>query len=168
MIKNINNSTQKNDIRTLIERYMSGETTNEEEATLRTWFRLAGEDVPEEWRPLRAMFSFVDEERLTSDVTKWAATEGKTTSHNLHPTPRLKILHKPGIWAASAVAAAAIAMILLVPAIRKNAETMPQNYAVIDGKVYTNPKVIKQQADDALEIVACEDEDPFSALDMMQ
>ena len=168
MIKNINNSTQKNDIRTLIERYMSGETTNEEEATLRTWFRLAGEDVPEEWRPLRAMFSFVDEERLTSDVTKWAATEEKTTNHNLHPTPRLKILRKPSIWTASAVAAAAIAMILLVPAIRKNAETMPQNYAVIDGKVYTNPKVIKQQADDALEIVACEDEDPFSALDMMQ
>lgn len=168
MIKNINNSTQKNDIRTLIERYMSGETTNEEEATLRTWFRLAGEDVPEEWRPLRAMFSFVDEERLTSDVTKWAATEEKTTNHNLHPTPRLKILRKPRIWTASAVAAAAIAMVLLVPAIRKNAETMPQNYAVIDGKVYTNPKVIKQQADDALEIVACEDEDPFSALDMMQ
>lgn len=168
MIKNINNSTQKNDIRTLIERYMSGKTTNEEETTLRTWFRLAGEDVPEEWRPLRAMFSFVDEERLTSDVTKWAATEEKTTNHNLHPTPRLKILRKPRIWTASAVAAAAIAMILLVPAIRKNAETMPQNYAVIDGKVYTNPKVIKQQADDALEIVACEDEDPFSALDMMQ
>lgn len=168
MIKNINNSTQKNDIRTLIERYMSGETTNEEEATLRTWFRLAGEDVPEEWRPLRAMFSFVDEERLTSDVTKWAATEEKTTNHNLRPTPWLKILRKPSIWTASAVAAAAIAMILLVPAIRKNAETMPQNYAVIDGKVYTNPKVIKQQADDALEIVACEDEDPFSALDMMQ
>lgn len=167
MIKNINNSTQKNDIRTLIERYMSGKTTNEEEATLRTWFRLAGEDVPEEWRPLRAMFSFVDEERLTSDVTKWAATEEKTTNHNLHPTPRLKILRKPRIWTASAVAAA-IAMVLLVPAIRKNAETMPQNYAVIDGKVYTNPKVIKQQADDALEIVACEDEDPFSALDMMQ
>lgn len=168
MIKNINNSTQKNDIRTLIERYMSGKTTNEEEATLRTWFRLAGEDVPEEWRPLRAMFSFVDEERLTSDVTKWAATEEKTTNHNLRPTPRLKILRKPDIWTASAVAAAAIAMVLLVPAIRKNAETMPQNYAVIDGKVYTNPKVIKQQADDALEIVACEDEDPFSALDMMQ
>lgn len=168
MIKNINNCTQKNDIRTLIERYMSGKTTNEEEATLRTWFRLAGEDVPEEWRPLRAMFSFVDEERLTSDVTKWAATEEKTTNHNLHPTPRLKILRKPSIWTASAVAAAAIAMILLVPAIRKNAETMPQNYAVIDGKVYTNPKVIKQQADDALEIVACEDEDPFGALDMMQ
>lgn len=167
MIKNINNSTQKNDIRTLIERYMSGKTTNEEEATLRTWFRLAGEDMPEEWRPLRAMFSFVDEERLTSDVTKWAATEEKTTNHNLHPTPRLKILRKPGILIASAVAAA-IAMVLLVPAIRKNAETMPQNYAVIDGKVYTNPKVIKQQADDALEIVACEDEDPFSALDMMQ
>ena len=168
MIKNINNSTQKNDIRTLIERYMSGKTTNEEEATLRTWFRLAGEDVPEEWRPLRALFSFVDEERLTSDVTKWAATEEKTTNHNLHPTPRLKILRKPRIWTASAVAAAAIAMVLLVPAIRKNAETMPQNYAIIDGKVYTNPKVIKQQADDALEIVACEDEDPFSALDMMQ
>lgn len=66
------------------------------------------------------------------------------------------------------MAAAAIALVLLVPSIKNIFEPMPQNYAVIDGKVYTNPKVIRQQADDALQIVACDDEDPFSALDMMQ
>ena len=41
MIKNINTTITEADIRKLIDRYMSGETTNEEEAKLRSWFRLA-------------------------------------------------------------------------------------------------------------------------------
>ena len=65
MTKDITPKPHETDIRTLIDRYMSGDTTNEEETTLRTWFRLAGDDMPEEWRPLRALFSFVDEERET-------------------------------------------------------------------------------------------------------
>lgn len=168
MIKNINNGKQNTDIRTLIEQYMSGETTNDEEATLRTWFQLAGDDVPEEWRPLRALFSFVDEERLASEATLYSETEEKSITPTIRTTPLHHILTKPRIWTASAVATAAIALVLLVPSIKNIFEPMPQNYAVIDGKVYTNPKVIRQQADDALQIVACDDEDPFSALDMMQ
>lgn len=168
MIKNINNGKQNTDIRTLIERYMSGETTNDEEATLRTWFQLAGDDVPEEWRPLRALFSFVDEERLASESNQSSDTEAKNITPTIRTTPLHHILTKPRIWTASAVAAAAIAFVLLIPSIKNIFEPMPQNYAVIDGKVYTNPKVIRQQADDALQIVACDDEDPFSALDMMQ
>lgn len=168
MIRNINNGKQNTDIRTLIERYMSGETTNDEEATLRTWFQLAGDDVPEEWRPLRALFSFVDEERLAYESNLSSDTEAKNITPTIRTTPLHHILTKPRIWTASAVAAAAIAFVLLVPSIKNIFEPMPQNYAVIDGKVYTNPKVIRQQADDALQIVACDDEDPFSALDMMQ
>ena len=44
----------------------------------------------------------------------------------------------------------------------------PQNYAVIDGVVYTNPKVINEQVDEALQTVSSNNEDPFSALDMMK
>ena len=55
MIKNINTTIKEADIRKLIDRYMSGETSNEEEAKLRSWFRLAGDNIPEEWRPLRAL-----------------------------------------------------------------------------------------------------------------
>lgn len=152
MIKDIMPKPHETDIRMLIDRYMSGDTTNEEEATLRTWFRLAGDDIPEEWRPLRALFGFVDEERET-----------------LHRrNTLLKALHRPRIWISSAVAAAAIAIVMLVPSMNKAFAPEPQNYAVIDGKLYTNQEVINEQVDEALQTVSAENDDPFSALDLMQ
>ena len=152
MIKDIKPKLHETDIRMLIDRYMSGDTTNEEEATLRTWFRLAGDDIPEEWRPLRALFGFVDEERET-----------------LHRRNTLLIaLHRPRIWISSAVAAAAIAIVMLVPSMNKAFAPTPQNYAVIDGKLYTNQEVINEQVDEALQTVSAENNDPFSALDLMQ
>lgn len=152
MIKDITPKLHETDIRMLIDRYMSGATTNEEEATLRTWFRLAGDDIPEEWRPLRALFNFVDEERETP-----------------HRRNTLLIaMHRPRIWISSAVAAAAIAIVMLVPSMNKAFAPEPQNYAVIDGKVYTNQEVINEQVDEALQTVSAENDDPFSALDLMQ
>ena len=152
MIKDIMPKPHETDIRMLIDRYMSGDTTNEEEATLRTWFRLAGDDIPEEWRPLRALFGFVDEELETP-----------------HRRNTLLIaLHRPRIWISSAVAAAAIAIVMLVPSMNKAFAPEPQNYAVIDGKVYTNREVINEQVDEALQTVSAENDDPFSALDLMQ
>ena len=152
MIKDIMPKPHETDIRMLIDRYMSGDTTNEEEATLRTWFRLAGDDIPEEWRPLRALFGFVDEERETP-----------------HSRNTLLIaLHRPRIWISSAVAAAAIAIVMLVPLMNKAFAPEPQNYAVIDGKLYTNQEVINEQVDEALQTVSAENDDPFSALDLMQ
>ena len=152
MIKDIKPKLHETDIRMLIDRYMSGDTTNEEEATLRTWFRLAVDDIPEEWRPLRALFGFVDEERET-----------------LHRRNTLLIaLHRPRIWISSAVAAAAIAIVMLVPSMNKAFAPEPQNYAVIDGKLYTNQEVINEQVDEALQTVSAENDDPFSALDLMQ
>lgn len=152
MIKDIMPKPHETDIRMLIDRYMSGDTTNEEEATLRTWFRLAGDDIPEEWRPLRALFGFVDEERETP-----------------HRRNTLLIaLHRPRIWISSAVAAVAIVIVMFVTQIYNVSTTTPQNYAVIDGKLYTNQEVINEQVDEALQTVSAENDDPFSALDLMQ
>lgn len=152
MIKDITPKLHETDIRLLVDRYMSGDTTNEEEATLRTWFRLAGDDIPEEWRPLRALFGFVDEERETP-----------------HRRNTLLIaLHRPRIWISSAVAAVAIVIVMFVTQMYNVFITTPQNYAVIDGKLYTNQEVINEQVDDALQTVSAENDDPFSALDLMQ
>lgn len=167
MTKDITPKPHETDIRTLIDRYMSGDTTNEEETTLRTWFRLAGDDMPEEWRPLRALFSFVDEERETRE-TDDAATVSPTLIPPPHRAALLRALHRPRIWISSAVAAAAVALVMLVPPTDNAVTPTQQNYAVIDGKVYTSQKVINEQVDDALQTVSVEDDDPFSALDLMQ
>lgn len=167
MTKDITPKPHETDIRTLIDRYMSGDTTNEEETTLRTWFRLAGDDMPEEWRPLRALFSFVDEERETRE-TDDAATVSPTLIPPQRRAALLRALHRPRIWISSAVAAVAVAIVMLVPPMNKAFAPEPQNYAVIDGKVYTSQKVINEQVDDALQTVSVEDDDPFSALDLMQ
>lgn len=167
MTKDITPKPHETDIRTLIDRYMSGDTTNEEETTLRTRFRLAGDDMPEEWRPLRALFSFVDEERETTETDN-----AETVSPTLIPPQRraalLCALHRPRIWISSAVAAVAVAIVMLVPPMNKAFAPEPQNYAVIDGKVYTSQKVINEQVDEAFQTVAVDNEDPFSALDLMQ
>ena len=152
MIKDIKPKLHETDIRLLIDRYMSGDTTNEEEAMLRTWFRLAGDDIPEEWRPMKALFGFVDEEREMP-----------------HRRNTLLIaLHRPRIWISSAVAAVAIVIVMFVTQMYNVFITTPQNYAVIDGKLYTNQEVINEQVDDALQTVSAENDDPFSALDLMQ
>ncbi len=167
MTKDITPKPHETDIRTIIDRYMSGETTNEEEATLRTWFRLAGDDMPEEWRPLKALFSFVDEERETAE-TDDAATVSPTLIPPQRRAALLRALHRPRIWISSAVAAAAIALVMLVPPTDNAVTHTQQNYAVIDGKVYTSQKVINEQVDEAFQTVTVDNEDPFSALDLMQ
>lgn len=167
MTKDITPKPHETDIRTIIDRYMSGETTNEEEATLRTWFRLAGDDMPEEWRPLKALFSFVDEERETAEADA-AVTVAPADASQPRRNTLLIALRRPRIWISSAVAAAAVAIVMLVPPMNKAFAPEPQNYAVIDGKVYTSQKVINEQVDDALQTVAVDNEDPFSALDLMQ
>ncbi len=166
MIKNIDNMPQIPDIRTLVNRYLSGETTNEEEATLRAWFRLAGDMAPKEWLPIKAMLSFVDEERQL--LVSKAEHETLAKKPSEIRTTLLQAFYKPRIWISTAVAAAAIAITLVVPTVYKSFGNEPLNYAVIDGKVYTSPKVIKQQANNALQAVSADGENPFSALDMMQ
>lgn len=167
MTKDITPKPHETDIRTIIDRYMSGETTNEEEATLRTWFRLAGDDMPEEWRPLKALFSFVDEERETAEAD--AVETVVPADASLHSRKALLIaLRRPRIWISSAVAAAVVAIVMLVPPMNKAFAPEPQNYAVIDGKVYTSQKVINEQVDEAFQTVTVDNEDPFSALDLMQ
>ena len=46
------------EIKPLIEKYLDGSTTNEEEETLRTFFSSPRANMPEEWRVYRALFDY--------------------------------------------------------------------------------------------------------------
>ncbi|MGO5246183.1 hypothetical protein ACTQ16_13040 [Prevotella sp. LCP21S3_D2] len=46
-------------IQNLLDKYMDGATSNEEEATLRKYFEEHANDIPEEWESYRALFSYI-------------------------------------------------------------------------------------------------------------
>ena len=146
-------------IQNLLDKYMDGATSNEEEATLRKYFEEHGNDIPEEWESYRALFSYIGFEQMNlSQILKEEEKEIEKEE-----APRNKWLKYFG----TSVAAAAIIAFMLV-GIQKIAQPQPECYAVIDGKVYTDQEFVHHEALDALEDVSADSEDPFSALDMMK
>ena len=148
---------KKNDehIGALIDRYFDGETTAAEERELARFFRQAGDDIPDEWRPCRAMMAYVDEERMAAGR---AAT--KHEGAVVVPMRRRRGLR---VAVAALLAAACVVGVVLV----KGIPDRHDNYAVIDGRVYTDRQVVEREAMEALQMVSADEDDSFSALDMM-
>lgn len=161
-IKRINEFKNTNEFKTiqnLLDKYMDGATSNEEEATLRKYFEEHGNDIPEEWESYRALFSYIGFEQMNlSQILK--EEEKEIDKKEASRSRWLK-------YFGTSVAAAAIIAFLIV-GIQKIAQPQPECYAVIDGKVYTDQEFVHNEALDALEDVSADFEDPFSALDMMK
>lgn len=146
-------------IQDLLNKYMDGATSNEEEATLRKYFEEHGNDIPAEWESYRALFSYIGFEQMNlSQILK--EEEKEIDKKKASRSRWLK-------YFGTSVAAAAIIAFLIV-GIQKIAQPQPECYAVIDGKVYTDQEFVHNEALDALEDVSADSEDPFSALDMMK
>ena len=146
-------------IQDLLDKYMDGATSNEEEARLRKYFEEHGNDIPEEWESYRALFSYIGFEQMNlSQILK--EEEKEIDKKEASRSRWLK-------YFGTSVAAAAIITFLIV-GIQKIAQPQPECYAVIDGKVYTDQEFVHNEALDALEDVSADSEDPFSALDMMK
>ena len=176
-------------IQDLLDKYMDGATSNEEEATLRKYFEEHGKDIPEEWESYRALFSYIGFEQMNlsqflkeeekkiekEDILKdeeknIPKKEGKEeeTSPNKETFTKKEASRSRWLkYFGTSVAAAAIIAFLIV-GIQKIAQPQPECYAVIDGKVYTDQEFVHHEALDALEDVSADSEDPFSALDMMK
>ena len=161
-IKRIDESKDIDEFKTiqnLLDKYMDGATSNEEEATLRKYFEENGNDIPEEWESYRALFSYIGFEQMNlSQILK--EEEKEIDKKEASRSRWLK-------YFGTSVAAAAIIAFMLV-GIQKIAQPQPECYAVIDGKVYTDQEFVHHEALDALEDVSADSEDPFSALDMMK
>ena len=153
-------------IQNLLDKYMDGATSNEEEATLRKYFEEHGNNIPEEWDSYRALFSYIGFEQMNlSQILKGEEKEEDFEKKDIEKekASRSRWLKYFG----ASVAAAAIIAFMLV-GIQKIAQPQPECYAVIDGKVYTDQEFVHNEALDALEDVSADSEDPFSALDMMK
>ena len=168
-----------NRIQNLLDKYMDGATSNEEEATLRKYFEEHANDIPEEWESYRALFSYIGFEQMNlsqilkeeekeedfekKDIAKEDIEKKEEEEISKKEASRCRWLKYFG----TSVAAAAIIAFLIV-GIQKIAQPQPECYAVIDGKVYTDQEFVHNEALDALEDVSADSEDPFSALDMMK
>ena len=161
-------------IQNLLDKYMDGATSNEEEATLRKYFEEHGNDIPEEWESYRALFSYIGFEQMNlSQILKEEEKEEEFEKENIEKKEEEEISKNEASrsrwlkYFGTSVAAAAIIAFLIV-GIQKIAQPQPECYAVIDGKVYTDQEFVHNEALDALEDVSADSEDPFSALDMMK
>ena len=180
--KGINEITNTNEFKTiqdLLDKYMDGATSNEEEARLRKYFEEHGNEIPEEWESYRALFSYIRFEQMNlSQILKEEKKEENfeqkdIAKENIEKNEEGEMLKKKAsrsIWLkyfGTSVAAAAIIAFMLV-GIQQMIQSQPECYAVIDGKVYTDQEFVHHEALDALEDVSADSEDPFSALDMMR
>lgn len=177
-------------IQNLLDKYMNGATSNEEEATLRKYFEEHGNDIPEEWESYRALFSYIGFEQMNLSQILKEEEEKEIEKEDILEDEEKNIPKKKGKeeetspkketftkkeasrrrwlkYFGTSVAAAAIIAFLIV-CIQKIAQPQPECYAVIDGKVYTDQEFVHHEALDALEDVSADSEDPFSALDMMK
>ena len=164
-------------IQDLLDKYMDGATSNEEEATLRKYFEEHANDIPEEWESYRALFSYIGFEQMNlSQILK--EEEKEIEKEDILEDEEKNIPKKEGKeeeasrsrwlkYLGTSGAAAAIIAFLIV-GIQKITQPQPECYAVIDGKVYTDQEFVHNEALDALEDVSADSEDPFSALDMMK
>lgn len=159
-IDEFKNTNEFKTIQDLLDKYMDGATSNEEEATLRKYFEEHGNDIPEEWESYRALFSYIGFEQMNLSQILKEEEEKEIDKKEASRSRWLK-------YFGTSVAAAAIIAFLIV-GIQKIAQPQPECYAVIDGKVYTDQEFVHHEALDALEDVSADSEDPFSALDMMK
>lgn len=129
---------KKKTIQKLIDRYEDGKTTLREEARLRAYFGRDNLVVPKEWEIYRALFRYETKER-----------GGR---------------RKLPIWSVWTAVAACGALAL---ALTFGHSSKPDNYAVINGHVITNKKVVEKEAEDALMMVQTNDRETFDALGTM-
>ncbi|WP_439431931.1 hypothetical protein [Segatella copri] len=172
-IDEFKNTNEFKTIQNLLDKYMDGATSNEEEATLRKYFEEHANDIPEEWESYRALFSYIGFEQMNLSQILKEKEEKEIEKEDIEKKEEERISKKEASrsrwlkYFGTSVAAAAIIAFLIV-GIQKIAQPQPECYAVIDGKVYTDQEFVHHEALDALDDVSADSEDPFSALDMMK
>ncbi len=113
------------EIRNLLERWFAGETTLDEERTLREFFRDDPRAAAEEWTEARALFGYLSDE-----------------ARRQAPAARVLPLHRRR-WAIIAALAACVAVVCTVRIVTTDRPADPtQAVAWIDGQPVTDPDSI--------------------------
>ena len=135
------------DINNLLDKYIEGETTVEEERTLRAFFNQ--EYLPKHLKELAPMFTYIEEERIALEALK----EINDTSPALTVTNKRKTTLSKALFI-SAVAAACITGVLLLFSPAKKNSSGGDSYAWINGKRITDKEKVIIFAEKSLEHVS--------------
>jgi hypothetical protein len=142
------------EIKILIDKYLDGATSNDEERQLREFFLRTDIIIPPEWRVYKALFAYEKDEAEAIAETPLTPA--------LKPTTKRKDHH---LWIEII---SAVACLLLIASIFLNIRGGKKNYAVINGVVTTNKETVNREAEAALNIVSSNDDETFGALENMQ
>lgn len=124
----------------LLNKYFEGGTSCREERELRRFF--AKGDLPEELEAYRPLFAFLDQEA--------AKTPAARTTKRLRHSRRLRAIYR-----ASSIACGVFLLACLIRlfAFRPH----PENFAIIDGKLYADEELAKSKAREAMQNVGFTD-----------
>ena len=119
----------RHQIEALLDKFMAGKTTIEEESLLSKYFSTT-HDVPAEWEDYKALFGYIDR-GLEGDLLP----ESSSTTH------------RKWLWWIPAAAAAIVALIFGFKVLNKPDTTQPISPPIIAQKVEPKDKLIDQEAD---------------------
>ena len=128
----------------LLNKYFEGETTCEEERELRRYF--TGGNIAEHLQIYRPMFAFLEDEHIS-----YLKKEGKKK-----PVRHTFMYRLGGI-------AAGLLLLAGIAGIYKHSST-PESYVIIDGKQYTDTKLVREEALSAFQGVSLSKDEVFATL----
>lgn len=120
-------------IQQLIDKYMNGQTTVDEEQLIARYFRSAT-DVPDSLKPYRDMFAYLDEGMPLGTLPEFDGSAGQADTRVAHDSskvvaPRRHSLRMAAWWSGAAAVAAAVALLLIM--YRPSAPVQPIASAVV-------------------------------------
>lgn len=137
-------------IEELLNKYFEGETSCDEERELRRFFTRG--IVPEHLEMYRPLFAFLEAEKQQVQTTIEEAVPKRKT-----PLRRRILYGLSGI-------AAGLVLLLGVAGTIRHFTPRPENYVIIDGKQYTDAKLVQEQALAAFQEVSFSQEEVFDIL----
>ena len=136
------------EIKQLIDRYMNGQTTVDEEQLLARYFRNAT-DVPDSLKPYRDMFAYFDEGMPLGALPEFDGSAGQAATRVAPDdsnvvAPRRRSLRIAAWWGGAAAVAAAVALLLIMH--RPSAPVQPiASAAVVSDTCSTSTGVEAEQ-----------------------
>lgn len=134
----------------LLNRYFEGETSCEEERELRHFFTQNAEQIPEHLQAYRPLFAYLEQEAATT--TAPGPEERPKEQLAAHFSRLYRLYYTVGSIAAGLLLLLGVAKILFP------LSAAPENYVIIDGKRYTDEKLAKAKAQEAMQIAGFTDE----------
>lgn len=146
-------------IEELLEKYFEGETTCAEEQELRHFF--STENVPEHLNCYRPLFLCLETEcRKQKEIRSEKNAPKQNQQVQTRPdSNRRNHRRQLYLWGAG-IAASLLLFVLFHPEDRKTShDNQQENYVLIDGKRYDDPKLVRDKALEALMLVKIDEKE---------